>query len=346
MREISGRLEEIPGEEAFPAYLESRIAGFYERAGVIQLRDGRKASVTIGGTVSPAGGNFDEPVTQATLKVVGAFHGLSRDRSDARRYPAIDPLESWSKYTGIIEQKKVERVRSLLQRGDEVRQMMTVVGEEGTPIEDFSLMLKSEFFDSSYLQQNAFDDVDGSSLSERQRFVFDKVLELLNLDFGFEEKDEARSTLLRIGNLFKDWNYAPWDPSVIDSLEGEQSMSEGDKDKKEDKTADRPEHLRSEGGRISKRDKIDKRKEQEKKEKEESRGDFKKILEEIDDFLKTKGGRVGGKEKEDARKSHSRYLAQKAKTVKTNARPRSRRTLSGRTEDEENAQHAKEEEKR
>lgn len=91
MREISGRLEEIPGEEAFPAYLESRIASFYERAGVIELRDKSIASVTIGGTVSPAGGNFDEPVTQATLKVVGAFHGLSRARSDARRYPAVDP---------------------------------------------------------------------------------------------------------------------------------------------------------------------------------------------------------------------------------------------------------------
>jgi V/A-type H+-transporting ATPase subunit A len=346
MREISGRLEEIPGEEAFPAYLESRIAGFYERAGVVQLRDGRKASVTIGGTVSPAGGNFDEPVTQATLKVVGAFHGLSRDRSDARRYPAIDPLESWSKYTGIIEPKKVERVRSLLQRGDEIRQMMTVVGEEGTPIEDFSLMIKSEFFDSSYLQQNAFDDVDGSSVSERQRFVFDKVLEVLNLDFGFREKDEARSTLLKIGNLFKDWNYATWDPSVLDSLEGEQSISEGGKDKKEDKTADRPEHLRSEGGRISETDKIDNGKEQEKREEEESRGDFKKILGEIDDFLKTKGGRVGGKEKEDGQKRHSRYLAQKAKAVKTDARPRSRRTLSGRSMDKEDNQQGEREEKR
>jgi V/A-type H+-transporting ATPase subunit A len=97
LREMSGRLEEIPGDEAFPAYLESVIAGFYERAGRVRLKDGTIGSVTIGGTVSPAGGNFDEPVTQATLKVVGAFHGLSRARSDARRFPAIDPLDSWSK---------------------------------------------------------------------------------------------------------------------------------------------------------------------------------------------------------------------------------------------------------
>ena len=98
LREMSGRLEEIPGEEAFPAYLESYIAAFYERAGYVVLSDGSTGSVTIGGTVSPAGGNFEEPVTQATLKVVGAFHGLSRERSDARKYPAIDPLISWSKY--------------------------------------------------------------------------------------------------------------------------------------------------------------------------------------------------------------------------------------------------------
>ena len=108
MREMSGRLEEIPGEEAFPAYLESRIAEFYERAGKVRLKDGKIGSVTIGGTVSPAGGNFEEPVTQATLKVVVAFHGLSRERSDARKYPAIDPLTSWSKYGGVIDAKRVE----------------------------------------------------------------------------------------------------------------------------------------------------------------------------------------------------------------------------------------------
>ena len=124
MREMSGRLEEIPGDEAFPAYLESRIAGFYERAGKVRLRDGSYGSVTIGGTVSPAGGNFEEPVTQATLKVVGAFHGLSRERSDARKYPAIDSLDSWSKYTGIIEKKQVDEAYSFLRRGNEVASMM------------------------------------------------------------------------------------------------------------------------------------------------------------------------------------------------------------------------------
>ena len=210
MREVSGRLEEIPGEEAFPAYLESRIAGFYERAGAIELRDGRIGSITLGGTVSPAGGNFEEPVTQGTLKVVGAFHGLSRARSDARRYPAIDPLDSWSKYVGVIDPEKVAKMRALLRRGSEVRQMMAVVGEEGTSIDDFALMLKAEFFDNVYLQQNAFDPVDAATSAERQRFVFDKILEIVDLQFDFADKDQARSVLVKAQDLFRTWNYAAW----------------------------------------------------------------------------------------------------------------------------------------
>ena len=211
MREVSGRLEEIPGEEAFPAYLESRIAGFYERAGQLELNDGSVGSLTIGGTVSPAGGNFEEPVTQGTLKVAGAFHGLSRARSDARRYPAIDPLDSWSRYTGIIDTGKVARIRSLLRRGSEVKQMMTVVGEEGTSVDDFTVMLKAEFFDNCYLQQNAFDDVDAATPAERQQFVFDKVLEVADLDFDFEDKPAARHAIVAVSDLFRNWNFAAFD---------------------------------------------------------------------------------------------------------------------------------------
>ncbi len=211
MRELSGRLEEIPGEEAFPAYLESRIAAFYERAGALELRSGKVGSLTIGGTVSPAGGNFEEPVTQGTLKVVGAFHGLSRARSDARRYPAIDPLDSWSKYVGIIAPDKVARVRVLLVRGSEIRQMMTVVGEEGTSTEDFTVALKADFFDNCYLQQNAFDEVDGATPAERQQLVFDKILEVLDLNFEFEDKSTARQTMVRGTDLFRNWNYAATD---------------------------------------------------------------------------------------------------------------------------------------
>ncbi|KPK86232.1 MAG: ATP synthase subunit A, partial [Phycisphaerae bacterium SM23_33] len=218
MREVSGRLEEIPGEEAFPAYLESRIAAFYERAGCIRLRNGKVGSVTIGGTVSPAGGNFEEPVTQGTLKVVGAFHGLSRTRSDERRYPAIDPLESWSKYTGIIDPADVREVRELLRRGSDVKQMMTVVGEEGTTIEDFTVYLKAEFFDSVYLQQNAFDEVDGATDAERQKFVFAKCLEVLRLDFQFEDRDQARKVMFEVADFFRNWNYAARDSAEFEKI--------------------------------------------------------------------------------------------------------------------------------
>ena len=206
MRELSGRLEEIPGEEAFPAYLESRIAAFYERAGRVRLKDGSIGSVTIGGTVSPAGGNFDEPVTQATLKVVGGFHGLSRARSDARRYPAIDPLESWSKYPSVIEQARVEKARTLLRKGNEVGQMMKVVGEEGTSLADFTDYLKSEFLDAVYLQQNAFSDVDASTPKARQQVMFDVVEKTLFTDYKFEDKDATRKFFMGLQQAFIDWN--------------------------------------------------------------------------------------------------------------------------------------------
>ncbi|MGI6432862.1 MAG: V-type ATP synthase subunit A [Sphaerochaetaceae bacterium] len=209
MREMSGRLEEIPGEEAFPAYLESVIASFYERAGIVQLRDGSIGSVTIGGTVSPAGGNFEEPVTQATLKVVGAFHGLSRERSDARKYPAIDPLDSWSKYPSLINGKKVDYARQILFNGNEVSQMMKVVGEEGTSLQDYITYLKGELLDSVYLQQNSFDPVDFAAPIERQTLVFDVLFDALASEFALEEKHEARLFINELRQLFLDWNNTP-----------------------------------------------------------------------------------------------------------------------------------------
>ncbi len=220
LRERSGRLEEIPGEEAFPAYLESLIAGFYERAGLVRLKDGRSGSITIGGAVSPAGGNFEEPVTQATLKVVGCFLGLSRDRANARRYPAIDPLDSWSKYSSIVDDTQIETARRILRRGHEVNQMMKVVGEEGTPVRDFTVYLKSEFLDAVYLQQNTFDDVDGATADERQRHVFAKVVGVLDAQLQMEKKDEVRRFFQQLRQLFIDWNYLEWDSDQFRNQEG------------------------------------------------------------------------------------------------------------------------------
>lgn len=208
LREVSGRLEEIPGEEAFPAYLESVIASFYERGGLVKLKDGSMGSVTIGGTVSPAGGNFEEPVTQATLKVVGAFHGLSRERSDARRYPAIHPLESWSKYPSLVPQADVEFGRKLLKRGNDVMQMMKVVGEEGTSMTDFLQYLKGEFLDAAYLQQNAFHNVDAASGGDRQKHVYGAMVGMLRQEMVFKDKDAARSFFQRLLQAAIDWNRA------------------------------------------------------------------------------------------------------------------------------------------
>ena len=210
LREMSGRLEEIPGEEAFPAYLESYIAAFYERAGIVRLSDGALGSVTIGGTVSPAGGNFEEPVTQATLKVVGAFHGLSRERSDARKYPAINPLDSWSKYKSVIREDWVDFARRLFRRGTDVESMMKVVGEEGTSLADFTEYLKGEFLDAVYFQQNSFDEVDASPEVERQTYVFAHLLKVLGSNFELPGKDEARAFFNRMRQQFIDWNYTVW----------------------------------------------------------------------------------------------------------------------------------------
>lgn len=221
MREMSGRLEEIPGEEAFPAYLESKIAEFYERAGKVRLKDGTTASVTIGGTVSPAGGNFEEPVTQATLKVVGAFHGLSRERSDARKYPAIDPLESWSKYEGVLPADKVSKAYSILLRGNEVNQMMKVVGEEGTSLDDYIIYQKGELLDSVYLQQNSFDPVDAAVVVERQVETFDVLYDILMSNFALDDKKDVRLFFNRVRQAFLDWNGTAQDDKAYSTRKDE-----------------------------------------------------------------------------------------------------------------------------
>jgi V/A-type H+-transporting ATPase subunit A len=239
MREMSGRLEEIPGEEAFPAYLESTIASFYERAGTVRLKDGSVGSVTIGGTVSPAGGNFEEPVTQATLKVVGAFHGLSRERSDARKYPAIHPLDSWSKYKGIIPADKVSYAHGFMRRGSEVEQMMKVVGEEGTSLDDYVVFLKGDFLDAVYFQQNSFDTIDSAVSPERQTYIFNIILKLLASKFSFDDKNEARSWFNKLRQKFLDYNGSEWKSANFTSLEKEIESAVAERSKGVEKAAEK-----------------------------------------------------------------------------------------------------------
>jgi V/A-type H+-transporting ATPase subunit A len=219
MRETSGRLEEIPGEEAFPAYLESSIKNIYERAGVIKGPDGDVGSLTMIGTVSPAGGNFEEPVTQATLATVKTFLGLSSDRAYRRFYPAIDPLISWSRYLQQLDKwfsehltsnwtKDVEAMQILLHRGDSIYQMMQVTGEEGITLEDYITYQKATIIDMVFLQQDAFDDVDVSMSRERQLESFQLLKSIIEREYKFEDKDATRDFFTRLTGLYKNYNYS------------------------------------------------------------------------------------------------------------------------------------------
>lgn len=220
MRETSGRMEEIPGEEAFPAYLDSAIKSVYERAGVIRCADDSQGSLTMIGTVSPAGGNFEEPVTQSTLGTVKTFLGLSYDRAYKRYYPAIDPLISWSRYLDQIAPwleehldpnwiRDVKNMRELLEHGDAINQMMQVTGEEGITLEDFVTWQKSMLLDMAYLQQDAFDEVDSCMPRERQLESFRLVTSLIDREYHFEDREEVREFFTSLIGIYKNWNYSP-----------------------------------------------------------------------------------------------------------------------------------------
>jgi len=222
MRETSGRLEEIPGEEGFPAYLDSSIKGAYERAGVLQTNDGSVGSLTMVGTVSPAGGNFDEPVTQSTLGTVKTFLGLSSARAYKRFYPAVDPLISWSRY---LEQLRpyfdqhlqpgwtdtVHTLSQLLHQGESIYQMMQVTGEEGITLEDYVTYQKSLLLDMVYLQQDAYDTVDVSVPLDRQKEAFALVRGLIQRDYPFKDKEETHRFFTQLTGLLKNLNYTPRD---------------------------------------------------------------------------------------------------------------------------------------
>ncbi len=229
MRETSGRLEEIPGEEAFPAYLDSAIRGVYERAGVIRGADGAEGSLTMIGSVSPAGGNFEEPVTQSTLSTVKCFLGLSYDRAYKRFYPAVDPLISWSRYleqlapwfTEHLETTWVERVAAmqrLLEHGDQVQQMMQVTGEEGITTEDYIVYQEALLLDMVYLQQDAYDKVDASVPMQRQQVAFALAHGLTTRPYSFADKAAVRDYFTRLTGLFKNWNYAEGDSAEYKRL--------------------------------------------------------------------------------------------------------------------------------
>ncbi|WP_454062033.1 V-type ATP synthase subunit A [Candidatus Nitrospira salsa] len=219
LRETSGRMEEIPGEEAYPAYLDSSIRILYERAGMIRCADGAIGTLTLIGTVSPSGGNFEEPVTQSTLSTVKTFLGLSAERAYKRYYPAVDPLMSWSRYSeqlriwydtnlevGWTDQAKA--ILALLKRGDDVYKMMQVTGEEGMTLEDFIIWHKATLLDMVFLQQDAFDEVDVSMPLGRQVESLRLLKSLIDQDYRFKDRDQTREFFTRLTGLYKNWNYS------------------------------------------------------------------------------------------------------------------------------------------
>lgn len=224
LREMSNRMEELPGTDAFPVELPAVIANFYGRAGKVQMPDGRKGSVTFLGTVSPAGGNFKEPVTESTSKVARCFYALSQKRADAKRYPAIDPLLSYSRYLDYeefqkfteeqIEQgwtDKVLKAKNILAKGIEARDQISILGDDSVPLDYHRDFWKSELIDFAFIQQDSFDDTDMNSSIERQSFMLNRVLQICDREQGFDDFSEVSSFYKKLINLFKQMNYSDFD---------------------------------------------------------------------------------------------------------------------------------------
>lgn len=206
LRETSGRKEEIPGPEAFPMYISTLISAFYDRAGVEILPDQEKGSLSIIGTVSPAGGNFDEPVTQATLLSTGAFWGLSRALSDARKYPAIDRIDSSSSYPSLLDESEVAELKALLREGKSISANILLMGEKGITDKTYIQFQKSELLDAVFLQQNSFHEVDGVTSPERLRMMFDMGWKIVTSPVGIKGKSNIRSHFNFLRQAFIDWN--------------------------------------------------------------------------------------------------------------------------------------------
>ncbi|GAB1405779.1 MAG: V-type ATP synthase subunit A [Lentimicrobiaceae bacterium] len=234
LREMSNRMEELPGPDAFPMDLPAIISSFYARAGYVNLRNGKAGSITFIGTVSPAGGNLKEPVTESTKKVARCFYALSQQRADSKRYPAVDPIDSYSKYLEYPELQeylaehitpgwldKVLDARNILLRGREVYEQINILGDDGVPVDYHLTYWKSEVIDFVILQQDAFDDIDSSTPIERQREMLIKVLEVCHTDFDFEGFEAVNPYFKRIINVFKQMNYSEYKSEDFKKYESE-----------------------------------------------------------------------------------------------------------------------------
>jgi V/A-type H+-transporting ATPase subunit A len=234
LREMSNRLEELPGPDAFPMDLSAIISNFYSRAGFVYLNNGKTGSITFIGTVSPAGGNLKEPVTENTRKAARCFYGLSQDRADSKRYPAIDPIDSYSKYLEYPELQKtlgesldehwldnVLKSKDVLLRGKEANEQINILGDDGVPIDFHERFWKAELIDFVILQQDAFDKVDASTPLERQKYMLEKVLGIVDTDFEFRHFEEVGDFFKRLINQFKQMNYSEFESDKFKGFEKE-----------------------------------------------------------------------------------------------------------------------------
>ncbi len=234
LREMSNRMEELPGPDAFPMDLSAIVANFYSRAGYVELNNGKSGSITFLGTVSPAGGNLKEPVTESTKKAARCFYALQQERADAKRYPSINPIDSYSKYLEydeVIENldktvepgwvKKVDRLRNYLLRGQEVMDQINILGDDGVPLEYHIRFNKSEVIDFIVLQQDAFDKIDASCPMNRQQYIVNQVMHICESDFAFDKYEEVGPYFKKIINLMRQMNYQEFQNDKYKELEKE-----------------------------------------------------------------------------------------------------------------------------
>ena len=232
LREMSNRLEELPGQDAFPVELPATIANFYSRAGCVLLNNEKMGSVTFIGTISPAGGNFKEPVTESTSKVAQCFYALSQKRADAKRYPAIDPLDSYSKYLDYIEFQEytdsniqegwvnlVKKTKNLVRKGLEAREQINILGDDAVPVSYHMDFWRSELIDFVIIQQDSFDEIDMNTPMERQKYMINKIIGICDMEFEFEDFQQVSNYFKQLINQAKQMNYSRFESKEFQQYE-------------------------------------------------------------------------------------------------------------------------------
>ena len=234
LREMSNRMEELPGQDAFPVDLSAIISNFYARAGMVVLNNGKTGAVTFIGTVSPAGGNLKEPVTESTKKAARCFYSLEQARADQKRYPAVNPIDSYSKYLEYpeiirylderIEEgwvQKIVKSKMLVRRGKEMADQINILGDDGVPMSYHEAFWKSEILDFAFLQQDAFDEVDAVCPMERQKYMLDLILQICDRKFSFDNFEVCRDYFKNVINILRQMNYSEFHSAQFEDYRGQ-----------------------------------------------------------------------------------------------------------------------------